>query len=308
MPGLIRLPKLMYKLPFEQFAKKRICTLAQCTLAGAWMLVGSSAALAQVASPAVASDEASGEEISGEETNNDQTREAIDLETMMERERAAQSDESPITQAASDDLESKDVETLTDEEEAILERKTIDEIVAPNIRRRNIDTAKLDSENWEIGAFFGVLNVEDFGSNNTYGLTLAYHVSDDIFVELQHSISQTSPTSFDDLSGGSDLLTESERELTHTHLSVGYQFHGEIFFNPKRVYNTNFYAIAGLGSTDFGGNDYFSGNFGAGLRFFVNDWVAVRSEFRNYLFSHSLVGTKKRIQNLEGRLALSIYF
>lgn len=247
---------------------------------------------------------------SPEETVSTTTNEPedIDLETMIERERAAENREALSDNERFDDLEDKTVDSLTDEEEAILERKTIDEIVAPNIERRNINTAKLDTENWEVGAYFGILNVEDFGSNNTYGLSVAYHVSDDIFVELQHSISQTSRTSFDDLSGGSDLLTEDERKLSHTHLSIGYQLHGEIFLNPKRVYNTNFYLIAGLGSTDFGGNDYFSGNFGAGLRFFVNDWLALRTEFRHYLFSHSLVGTKKRIQNLEGRTALTVYF
>ena len=206
------------------------------------------------------------------------------------------------------DLEDKDIDELSDDEEAALEQKTIDDIVAPNIDRRTIDTAKIDTENWEVGAYFGILNVEDFGSNNTYGLTLAYHVSDDIFAELQYSVSQTGATSFDELSGGSDLLTEDERELTHYHLSVGYQLHGEIFLTSKRAYNTNFFVIAGLGNTDFGGNSYFSGNFGAGLRFFVNDWLALRTEFRHYLFSHSLVGEKKRIQNLEGRTALSVYF
>src|SRR5690606_35606744 len=45
-------------------------------------------------------------------------------------------------------------------------------IITPDIERREIREDMLDSEDFEIGAFFGLLNVEDFGSNPVTGFTL----------------------------------------------------------------------------------------------------------------------------------------
>lgn len=189
-----------------------------------------------------------------------------------------------------------------------IDARTIEDIVTPDIERRKIKENKIDSENIELGIYGGVLNIEDFGSNDTFGITAGYHISEDFFVELQYGQSQGGRTSFDILSGGSDILTEEERELTHLHLSIAYQLHGELFLGKNRAYNTNFFIIGGIGNTEFGGNEFFTTNFGGGLRIFFADWIAGRVSFRNYAFSHSLLGEKKSIQNLETQIGLSFYF
>ena len=69
--------------------------------------------------------------------------------------------------------------------------QVIDDIVKPDIQRRTIDDDKIDTEDFELGFYAGVMSVEDFGSNDVYGLRLAYHISESMFIEGAYGITQT---------------------------------------------------------------------------------------------------------------------
>ena len=86
-------------------------------------------------------------------------------------------------------------------------------VIEPDIERREIDTAKIDTEDFEVGVFAGQLSVEDFGVNTVAGARFAYHITEGFFVELAAGQTDTEQTSFERLSGAAQLLTDSEREL-----------------------------------------------------------------------------------------------
>lgn len=182
-------------------------------------------------------------------------------------------------------------------------------IITPDIERREIREDMLDSEDFEIGAFFGLLNIEDFGSNDVAGFTLAYHVTEDFFLEAAYGQSRTEKTSYELLSGGVELLTDEERDLRYYNLSVGYNlFPGQVYIRNKWAFNTRIYLIAGAGNTEFASKEYFTYNLGAGLRFYATDWISFDLSMRNHAFTHELFGESKSINNLEARMGLSIFF
>ena len=183
------------------------------------------------------------------------------------------------------------------------------QVVDPEVERRRIKEPKIDSENFELGAFAGIFAIEDFGSNVVYGARLAYHVTEGFFVEATAGTTEGDLTSFEILSGDARLLTDDERRLTYYNLNLGYNiFPGEVFLGEGRAYNTNLYLIAGLGSTRFAGDDRFTVNFGAGYRFLLTDTVAIHIDFRDHLFDIDLLGEEKTVHNLEGHLGLTIFF
>src|SRR3954468_9224633 len=67
------------------------------------------------------------------------------------------------------------------EEEAEDTDSTPPRVIEPNVARRKIKTAKIDNENWEIGAGFGFVSIEDFGTNPAYAGQVSYHVTEDFF-------------------------------------------------------------------------------------------------------------------------------
>lgn len=196
-----------------------------------------------------------------------------------------------------------------DDDDGEEEQTVLDAVINPDIERRVIDEAEIDTENFELGFFAGVMSVEDFGSNSIYGMRLGYHITEDFFLEASYGSTKTSETSFETLSGGSDLLTEDQRQLDYYNISLGITIlPGEVFIAKRWAFNTNYYIIGGAGNTLFADNEYFTYNFGGGFRLFASDWLAFRVDVRNHVFTHNILGEDKEIQNLEAHLGMSLYF
>ncbi|MEM7610766.1 MAG: outer membrane beta-barrel domain-containing protein [Pseudomonadota bacterium] len=184
-----------------------------------------------------------------------------------------------------------------------------EQVIEPEVERREIVKPKIDTEDFEIGAFGGVMSVEDFGVSPVVGVTFAYHLSEALFVEGTYAQTDTEETSFERLSGAAQLLTDDERQFTYYNASIGWNiFPGEAFFGENRAFNQSFYIIGGLGSTEFGGDDLFTINVGAGYRLLFNDVFALRIDFRDHVFDTDLLGESKTAHNLTGHLGFSFFF
>ncbi len=189
------------------------------------------------------------------------------------------------------------------------DQDVLEDIITPDLERREIKESDLDTEDFEIGIYAGIINIEDFGSNDVVGIRLAYHVSEDIFLETAFAETTLGETSFERLSGDIQLLSDDQRDVTYYNLSVGYNFlPGEVFLGSKIALNTNFYIIAGIGTTEFADEEQFTYNFGAGINIFPTDWLSIRLDFRDHVFEHDLFGETVTTNNLEANLGFNIYF
>lgn len=184
-----------------------------------------------------------------------------------------------------------------------------EQVIEPEVERREIVQPKIDTEDFEVGVYAGGMSVEDFGVNAVYGATIAYHFSEALFVEGAIGRTDTEETSFERLSGAAEILTDDERQFTYYNASIGWNvFPGEAFFGRGRAFNQSFYVIAGLGSTRFGGDDLFTINLGAGYRLLFNDVFALRIDFRDHAFDTDLLGESKTAHNLTGHVGFTFFF
>ncbi|MDX1812872.1 MAG: outer membrane beta-barrel domain-containing protein, partial [Gammaproteobacteria bacterium] len=58
-----------------------------------------------------------------------------------------------------------------------------EQLIQPEVERRVVELPQIESDDFEITGFSGILSVEDFGANPVYGGRFAYHVNEDLFVE-----------------------------------------------------------------------------------------------------------------------------
>ena len=182
-------------------------------------------------------------------------------------------------------------------------------VIKPGIERRTITEADIDSEDFEVGAFVGVMSIEDFGSNAVYGVRAAYHATEDFFFEAAAGATEAGETSYETLSGGAQLLTGSQRDLYYYNLSLGYNIlPGESFIGSRYAFNSALYLIAGVGNTEFADDSHFTFNVGAGYRFLLNDWATLHLDIKDHVFESDLLGTDKYIHNLEATVGLSMFF
>ena len=183
------------------------------------------------------------------------------------------------------------------------------QVIEPEVERREIKEPAIDREDFEIGAFAGIMSVEDFGADLVYGVRLAYHITEGFFVEGTVGRTDTGLTSFEELSGDARLITDSEREYTYYNLNLGYNvLPGEVFIGEGRAFNSHLYLIGGLGSTEFAGDDRFTVNFGFGYRLLLSDSVAMHLDFRDHLFDIDLLGEERTAHNLEAHFGFTVFF
>ena len=182
-------------------------------------------------------------------------------------------------------------------------------VIDPQVERRKIKTPKIKSSDFELGAYGGLLSIEDFGSNSVWGARLAYHLTEDFFLEGTYGRSRAGKTSYEQLSGSAQLLTDSQRTYWYYAIDAGWNIlPGEIFIGSNRAYNSAFYVVAGAGRTDFADDKKWTVNWGVGYRVLANNWIACHFDFRDYLFTSDITGKKKTTNNLEAGLGLSIFF
>ncbi len=108
-------------------------------------------------------------------------------------------------------------------------------VIEPEVARRDVKAPKIDTEDFELGAFVGFLSIEDFGSNAVYGARLAYHITEGLFAEASYGQSEAGKTSYEILSGGqTTLLTDEQRKFKYYDLSLGYNLlPGEVFLGRE---------------------------------------------------------------------------
>ena len=180
-------------------------------------------------------------------------------------------------------------------------------VIQPEVDRRPVRIPRIDTEDFEIGVFAGILSVEDFGAKAVYGGRLVYHVNEDYFVEALFGKSTVSDQALCDL--GLCLFPSREEDLTYYAMSVGFNlFPGEIFPSRKRAMTSTVYAVAGMGNTGFIDENLFTVNFGIGIRILPVDWLAVHITIRDYLFESDILGSQEIKNNFELTFGASVYF
>jgi len=183
-----------------------------------------------------------------------------------------------------------------------------EQVIKPEVERKQFTIPKIDADDIEIGVYFGTLSVEDFGANSVTGARIAYHITEDIFVEASYAESQISDEQYRNLLP-SGIFPNKTEDLTYYNLSVGWNLlPGEVFAAKNYAFSSGVYIIAGLGQVDFVDVTATDFSFGLGIRVMPKDWFAIRFEMRDHVWDQDLLGDNKTTNNFEMTLGLSVYF
>ncbi len=174
-----------------------------------------------------------------------------------------------------------------------------DQVVLPQVDRRDVRAPRFPSNDFEIGVFGGSYSTQNFGSSAVGGLRFGYHLNEDFFVEAALAQTKVSDAAFRQVLPGGVFPGATEK-LVYYNLSVGYNvLPGEVFVGSKNAKPMAFYLIGGVGSTSFNQQRRSTFNLGAGLRVYLTDHVALQVDARDHMFSLDLLGKRQSTQNPE---------
>lgn len=183
------------------------------------------------------------------------------------------------------------------------------QVIDADLDRREVKPRALDTENFEIGGYYGVISIEDFSSTEVAGLRIAYHLTEDFFFEATYGTAEGDLTSYEKISGGSLLFSDEDREYTYYDVSLGWNFlPGELFIWDGLSFNTQLYTIVGVGGTEFARGDWFTLNLGLGARILLTDWLAWHLDVRDHIFDRDTFLEDETTHNLEFHTGFTAYF
>jgi outer membrane beta-barrel protein len=183
-----------------------------------------------------------------------------------------------------------------------------EQVVVPEVDRRDLKLPRYPSNDFEIGAYVGTYATQNFGASVVYGVRLGYAITEDVFVEGAYDQTQVSDDSFRQILPGGVFANRTEK-LSYYNLAVVYNvLPGEVFIGSNRALASAFYLLGGLGSTNFNDQQRQTILLGVGARVFMKDSFALQVDMRDYLFSLDLLGKSQSTQNLELTFGASFFF
>ena len=183
-----------------------------------------------------------------------------------------------------------------------------DQVIVPQVERRDVRKPKYPSNDVEFGLFGGTYSTQNFGTAGAFGGRLGYDITEDFFVEATYGRTKVSDSTFRQVLPGG-IFSKEKETLTYYDVDVGYNFlPGEIFIGKNWAKASTMYVVGGVGNTTFDSQRNQTWNFGVGARLFLADWVALRADVRDHIFSLDLLGKRSSTQNPELTLGVSFFY
>lgn len=185
---------------------------------------------------------------------------------------------------------------------------TAEQVIVPQVERRDVKRPKYPSNDFAVGLYAGTYATQNFGASAVSGLRVAYHVTEDIFVDATLGRTKVSDENFRQILPGGVFVNRTEK-LGYYAVSAGYNvLPGEVFFGRNYAKATQGYILAGVGSTNFAGQKRQTFHAGFGMRLIVADWFSVQADVRDHVFTLDLLGRRQSTQNLEVTAGLTVFF
>jgi len=185
---------------------------------------------------------------------------------------------------------------------------TSDQVIVPQVERREVHKPKYPSNDFEIGLFAGSYTAQNFGTHFDWGARVGYDITEDFFVEASYRRTKVSDAEFRNILPGG-IFTAEQQKLQSYDLSLGWNFlPGEVFIGRNWAKASTMYAIGGLGSTRFDSQRMQTWNFGLGAKLFLADWVALRADVRDHIYTLDLLGKRGSTQNPEVTVGFAFFF
>jgi outer membrane beta-barrel protein len=183
-----------------------------------------------------------------------------------------------------------------------------DQVVVPQVERRDVHRPRYPSNDFELGLFGGAWQTQSFGASGLWGVRGGYDITEDFFVEATYGRTRVSDRTFRQILPGG-IFTRQQEKLSYYDLSLGWNFlPGEVFIGKNWAKASTMYAIGGLGSTRFDSQRMQTWNFGLGAKLFLADWVALRADVRDHIYTLDLLGKRGSTQNPEVTVGFAFFF
>lgn len=160
---------------------------------------------------------------------------------------------------------------------------------------RKASLGDVNNEIFELGAFVGIVNIEDFGSEYALGASATFRASENFFIQYNYLQTDVSLSSYEKSEGSFSFFSGDDRTFKHYDLLLGYNiFQGEFFPSSSKANLSTLYLVAGVGEVRFGGEASTAYTAGIGYQVALTRRIGLHIDYRNYIYQSTLITDEKR--------------
>jgi outer membrane beta-barrel protein len=188
------------------------------------------------------------------------------------------------------------------------EGNTSVKVIEPNKPVTTIQAAAIDTEKFELGAYVGMLSVEDFNTNPVTGFSLTYHINSTFIAQANYGLSTVEKAAFEEVAGG-NFLADDDYDFEYVNLLAGYKLlDGRSFLGKRHKFNSAIYLMAGVADVSFAANDKTGMVIGASYRAVITDWMTINMDVRDTIVDREFIGDTKKTNNTELAIGVNALF
>lgn len=166
---------------------------------------------------------------------------------------------------------------------------------------------KIKSEIFKVGATFGILNIQDFTSEVTYGITGRVQASENFFLQSNYIRTDVEESLVEKAT--LPYLSSDDRSFSHFNLLIGRTIlQGEFIKSETVTRLSTLYVVGGVGETKFGGEQSFTYTVGIGYNVALTKEMDLTIDFRDYIYNSSLIEEDNSTHNTHFSAGITYQF
>ena len=182
--------------------------------------------------------------------------------------------------------------------------------ITPEKKAPKINSAKIDTERFELGVYTGFLSIENFDVNALIGLQGTFHINSRLMANVYYGQSDGARARFErEVGDDSDFIANREDGFRYIAAGISYNLlNARSFSGSKRKYDSYISIDTAVESVDFAGETNIGLMIGTTYKTVVTDWFTVNINLKDHIVEREFLGESSLTQNLELSLGLNFLF
>lgn len=182
--------------------------------------------------------------------------------------------------------------------------------ITPEKKAPKINSAQIDTERFELGAYAGFLSIENFDVNSLIGLQGTFHINSRLMANVYYGQSDSARARFErEVGDDSNFIADREDGFRYVAAGISYNLlNARSFSGSKRKYDSYISIDTAIESVDFAGESNIGLMIGTTYKTVVTDWLTVNINLKDHIVEREFLGESSLTQNLELSIGLNFLF
>ena len=182
--------------------------------------------------------------------------------------------------------------------------------ITPEKKAPKVNSAKIDTERFELGVYAGFLSIENFDVNSLIGLQGTFHINSRLMANVYYGQSDSARARFErEVGDDSNFIADREDGFRYVAAGISYNvLNARSFSGSKRKYDSYISIDTAIESVDFAGESNIGLMIGTTYKTVVTDWFTVNINLKDHIVEREFLGESNLTQNLELSVGLNFLF